>query len=238
MHSDFLPIEPWLDLVTDGAQAACFETFAAQARAIAHAVGNPLSGLSLSFELLEASRDPASQARYLARCKAACERLLTLQHELSAMGSEASEQPADVSTAQLLERARALAGGGSVPSAVEVNSRAEHLWGRPTQLALATAELLRNAQRATGGQAGNAAWGVHVERKQQLWQLCVWDEGCGVSDYALPRLFRRACRAHAAHLGIGLLRAALVTERYHGGRVGYRPRQQGGSEFFLAIPAA
>ncbi len=84
-------------------------------------------------------------------------------------------------------------------------------------------------------QADRSAEGVTIE---------VMDRGIGVAAAAAPALFARFSRVHSAQAssapgtGLGLQLCRELVEQM-GGRIGYRPREDGpGSVFWFSLPAA
>ncbi|HET7785189.1 MAG TPA: ATP-binding protein [Myxococcales bacterium] len=111
--------------------------------------------------------------------------------------------------------------------------------GDPVRLAQVVGNLLSNAARYTqpGGRIG-----IHAARSGALLTLTVVDNGPGISQELLPRIFdlfvqghRRIDRAEGG-LGLGL---ALVKNlvALHGGSVSARNVPGGGSEFSISLPA-
>jgi CheY-like chemotaxis protein len=111
--------------------------------------------------------------------------------------------------------------------------------GDPVRLAQVVGNLLSNAARYTQP-AGRI--GIDAARSGALLTLTVVDNGPGISEELLPRIFdlfvqghRRIDRAEGG-LGLGL---ALVKNlvALHGGSVSARNVPGGGSEFSISLPA-
>jgi signal transduction histidine kinase len=115
------------------------------------------------------------------------------------------------------------------------------VWGDPTALEQVFANLI-----------GNAVNYLHPERDgiveigtapappgvQSLRIFYVKDNGLGIPEVALPRLFNAFQRLHgdiAAGEGIGLAMVRRVVER-HGGRVWAESMEDVGTTFFLSLP--
>jgi two-component system sensor histidine kinase BaeS len=111
-------------------------------------------------------------------------------------------------------------------------------------LTQAIAILLTNAMLYTesGGQV-SLHTDLAVEEGAPWVKLTVADTGRGVSEEERGQLFERFFRGSASRsagtpgTGLGLSIARGVVER-HGGRITYRARPEGGSEFALWLPAA
>jgi signal transduction histidine kinase len=111
-------------------------------------------------------------------------------------------------------------------------------------LTQAIANLLTNAMLYTqaGGEV-HMATELSAQDGVQSVKLSVADTGLGVREEERGQLFERFFRGSASRsagtpgTGLGLSIARHVLER-HGGRITYRPRDQGGSEFALWLPPA
>lgn len=79
---------------------------------------------------------------------------------------------------------------------------------------------------------------VTTQRKDDTLRLEVADSGAGVATSLEPRLFQRFSSGRAGGgTGLGLYLARRILET-HGGRIGYHPRVDGGSVFWLELPVA
>ncbi|WP_322009517.1 sensor histidine kinase [Paraburkholderia sp. J12] len=117
------------------------------------------------------------------------------------------------------------------------------VWGDPTALEQVFANLVGNALNyldpARDGkvEVGTAPAPPGVE---SLLIFYVRDNGLGIPEVALPRLFQAFQRMHgnvAPGEGIGLALVRRVVER-HGGRVWVESREGEGSTFYLSLPDA
>ncbi len=82
---------------------------------------------------------------------------------------------------------------------------------------------------------------IHREtREGKIYQeVCIIDRGPGVPEKDREYLFERYLRGHkrASHkgTGLGLAVSRLIIEA-HGGTIGYKPREKGGSVFYFSLP--
>lgn len=220
-----------------------FDMMAAQARQLAHAIGNPLAGLSLSLELLEQTEMQPAQARYVSRCRHACERLLADQALLAAVGGARQHAPGWHEVAVFIDRAlsdarraapdRAASGDNTRPACLEIGPHAERVWAVAPLLQESLCVLVANASEAAGAQG---EVGVRTERRGPEIVFHVWDSGPGVAADQVASLFRARRTDKPRGVGLGLMRAALLIERYQGGRLWHTPRTPQGAMFSIALP--
>ncbi|MEM5437325.1 sensor histidine kinase [Paraburkholderia diazotrophica] len=117
------------------------------------------------------------------------------------------------------------------------------VWGDPTALEQIFANLIGNAiNYLSPARAGVVAIGAMIAPPgvQTLRIFYVKDNGRGIPDIAMPRLFNAFRRLHgnvAAGEGIGLALVRRMVER-HGGRVWAESTEDVGTTFYVALPDA
>jgi signal transduction histidine kinase len=112
--------------------------------------------------------------------------------------------------------------------------------GDPVRLVQVFGNLLDNASKYTpeGGEIS-----VEVTDGMGLVMVCVRDNGIGISEEALPRVFEmfvreaHAAQADSAGLGIGLAVVQQLVQAHEGTVVARSPGQHLGSEFVVTLPA-
>lgn len=108
----------------------------------------------------------------------------------------------------------------------------------PVQLAQIFENLIGNALKFR--RPGRAQIHVGARRREREWILSVADNGIGIAEEHLHRLFRMFARLHTREefpgIGIGLSICRNIIERY-GGRIWAESSPGGGSTFFFALPA-
>jgi two-component system, OmpR family, sensor kinase len=93
--------------------------------------------------------------------------------------------------------------------------------------------VLENAVRVGAGAGGEVR--VAVESTPETLSVVVSDQGPGVPDRDLARIFDPYFSTHAGGTGLGLPIARRIVEE-HGGRVAARNRPGGGFEVTITIP--
>jgi hypothetical protein len=199
----------------------------------AHSLGNPLTGLSLSLELLSGAL-PANLGpgdRLLDRARRALTRLLALKQFMEALHPDAHSPQQSLDSAALLHGL--VAEHHLLPdygATVHVGPGAQHLWAQPALLAEALEHIVRDAIDSSPAGCGVA---LRVEATAHSRRISVVDTG---PCRPLPQLSTEP--AQGAHLQVGLLLAAVVVEHCHRGRITFQHGAPHGREVILELPWA
>ncbi|MBI5068778.1 MAG: PAS domain-containing protein [Deltaproteobacteria bacterium] len=223
--------------------------FEALAAGLAHEIRNPLAGLQGSAELLarEAQGGTREYALVIAR---EARRVDGLVRELLDLARPAALRPAPFNVHSVLGDVRLLArgfpGGDRVvfterydPSLPDVVADREKL----TQVLL---NLTRNAVEAASTRpAGEVVLETSVAsvrlrtsaggRTRPLVRVSVLDNGPGIAEAMLPRLFTPFATSKSSGTGLGLAISRRIVEA-HGGRIDVKNRAGGGAEATIFLP--
>jgi two-component system, NtrC family, nitrogen regulation sensor histidine kinase GlnL len=222
--------------------------FEALAAGLAHEIKNPLAGLQGSAELLarEAEGSAAEYARVIAR---EAKRVDGLVRELLDLARPAALQSGPVNVHSILRDvlllARGMPGGERIaytqhfdPSLPPVHGDAEKL----TQVLL---NLVRNAVEAVrDGQGAEVIFETGVAgvrrraasgRTRPLARIAVLDNGPGIPEAMLHRLFTPFATSKAHGTGLGLAVSRRIVEA-HEGRIEVKNRPGGGAEAAVFLP--
>ncbi|MBK9519272.1 MAG: PAS domain-containing protein [Anaeromyxobacter sp.] len=232
--------------VTRGGERAL--NFEALAAGLAHEIKNPLAGLQGSAELLarEAEGSARDYAQVIAR---EARRVDGLVRELLDLARPAALQVAPVDIHQVLGDVRALARGVPGAERVTFHDRFDPslppVVGDDEKLTQVILNLVRNALDAVADRPDpqvtletsvatirlRAASG----RTRPLARISVQDNGPGISDAMLARLFTPFSTSKPHGTGLGLAISRRIVEA-HGGRIEVRNRSVGGAEANVYIP--
>jgi two-component system nitrogen regulation sensor histidine kinase GlnL len=234
-----------LHVPRSSAHALDFEALAA---GLAHEIKNPLAGLQGSAELL--AREATGSAREYAQVIAReAKRVDGLVRELLDLARPAALQLEPVNVHSILDDvlllARGMPGGDRAsftqrfdPSLPPVQADREKL----TQVVL---NLVRNAMDAVAGVPGaevifeTSVASLRLRsasgRTRPLARIAVLDNGPGIPEAMLTRLFTpfATSKAHGTGLGLAVSRRILDA---HGGRVEVKNRASGGAEATIYLP--
>lgn len=210
---------------------------------MAHEIRNPLAGIAMTAQVLRGRLGDRPDAEpYLERIQAEIQRLERIVRSLLEFSRPARPQlaPLDLagSARRVLEDLAPQAAAHGVRLADELGAPLWALADRD-QVHQVLLNLLQNALQAC--RPGDAV-GLRLERVAVVGgadrvRLSVWDSGAGVPESARARLFEPFFTTKAEGTGLGLAVCRQIALE-HGGRLEYRPRPAGGSEFTLELGAA
>jgi two-component system nitrogen regulation sensor histidine kinase GlnL len=228
-----------------GERALNFEALAA---GLAHEIKNPLAGLQGSAELL--AREAEGSAREYAQVIAReARRVDGLVRELLDLARPAALQTAPVDIHQVLGDVRALSRGFPGADRVVFTDRFDpslpHVVGDDEKLTQVILNLVKNALEAVVDRPEPA---ITLEtsvatirlrsasgRTRPLARISVQDNGPGIPEAMLARLFTPFATSTPHGTGLGLAISRRIVEA-HGGRIEVRNRSGGGVDSSVYIP--
>ena len=209
-----------------------------------HELRAPLTVLKGDIDVtLKRERTPAEYRQTLARCREEVERLARLAGDLLMLArSDAAlplEHTSEVDFREIVERVVKRFEPLAEQRGVRIDFRGDHaaLAGDPTLLERTVGNLIDNALKY--GRPGGTVW-VELRAESVGVSMTVRDEGPGIGDEHLPRLFDRFFRADPARrrsdgIGLGLAIAKAGVEA-HGGRLEFAGNAPG-AVFRVVLPA-
>ena len=215
---------------------------------VSHELKTPVGALALLAEATEdAADDPDAVRRFTARMRREAERLALLVQEIIDLSrlqsASALTEPVlvglDDVVAEAVDRCRLSAETHGVAVEVAAPSHAR-VYGDRELLVTAVRNLVDNAVRYSEPGAGI---GVGVRREGGLVDVTVTDQGVGIAERDLGRVFERFYRVDPARsrstggTGLGLSIVKHVAAN-HGGDVTVWSRPGEGSTFTLRLPDA
>jgi two-component system nitrogen regulation sensor histidine kinase GlnL len=224
--------------------------FEALAAGLAHEIKNPLAGLQGSAELL--AREAEGVARdYALIIAREARRVDGLVRELLDLARPATLQSGPVNIhgvmRDVLLIAKAMPGGDRILFTHRFDPSLPPIQGDHEKLTQVVLNILRNAVEAVrdtpGGEVVMETGVASVRLRQSsgrtvpLARVAVLDNGFGVAESMLPRLFTPFATSKAQGTGLGLAVSRRIVEA-HGGRIEVRNRSGGGAEAVLYLPLA
>ncbi|HET9554406.1 MAG TPA: ATP-binding protein [Anaeromyxobacteraceae bacterium] len=228
-----------------GERALNFEALAA---GLAHEIKNPLAGLQGSAELL--AREAEGSAREYAQVIAReARRVDGLVRELLDLARPAALQTAPVDIHQVLTDVRTLARGFPGADRVAFTDRYDPslppVHGDDEKLTQVILNLVRNALDAVAErrepvitlETGVAPLRLRTAsgRTRPLARISVQDNGPGIPEAMLARLFTPFATSKPHGTGLGLAISRRIVEA-HGGRIEVKNRAGGGAEANVYLP--
>ena len=213
-----------------------------------HELKTPLAAIRLlSDSILQTEHmDPATTREFVADIGAEAERLSRITEDLlrlTRLDSGVLETPVEVEVLPVLEQVMRMMSLVAKEKQVELTYTAEPgctVLATPDELHQVIYNLTDNAVKYTG--AGGAVQ-VALSRREENVILTVADNGTGIPEEDLPRIFERFYRVDKARsraaggTGLGLSIVSDTVKR-RGGTVEAANRPEGGSVFTVRWPAA
>jgi two-component system, OmpR family, sensor kinase len=213
---------------------------------VSHELRTPLTAIRGAAEtLLDGDVDPDDQQRFLSTIALEAERLGRLANDLLTLqrieGATGELPITQVDLRLAADRAAAMLEPLLEDREVSltVNGRAPLVLGDVDRLQQVVTNLVDNASRIVG-EGGHVRVELNAEGDRAV--LSVLDDGPGIPEADLPRLFDRFYRADSsrtrtsggAGLGLAIVRAIVVA---HGGRIEAANLPEGGARMTVSLPA-
>lgn len=209
---------------------------------VSHELRTPLASIRALVETMEAGIDPGEEAEFLRRIRQQVERLTTLVNELLDLSRIESGaitlQPEPVLLGELVAEAASLLRTRAEPLGVTIVDEGCNLTveGDRASLLRMVSNLLDNAIKFSppGGKVR-----VSAVDEGALVALSVSDDGPGIKEQNLPRVFERFYKGDAsrAEPGVGLgLAIVKHLVRAHGGTATVVSKPGAGATFTVRVP--
>jgi len=213
---------------------------------ISHELKTPIGALSLLSEaVLSAKDEPASVEKFAGRMQIEAKRLTDLVQEIINLSRLQDSDPLQVATenhvADLISEAVDLCKTTSEAKGIQITTNLGEqavVLGDSEQLIMAIHNLLENAINYS---PENTKVSVSAEVSNQIVEITVTDQGIGIPEGELERIFERFYRVDPARsretggTGLGLSIVKHVASN-HGGEIKVWSSQNIGSSFALRLP--
>jgi two-component system, OmpR family, sensor kinase len=104
--------------------------------------------------------------------------------------------------------------------------------GDPDRLTQVTRNLVSNAARAAGHRDGVV---IRLERHQKILELSVIDNGPGIPNDVLPRIWEKFYKGPGGGAGLGLAIVAQIVHA-HNGKISVSSKPGQGAKFTVSLP--
>jgi two-component system sensor histidine kinase PilS (NtrC family) len=207
------------------------------AAGVAHEIRNPMAAISGSIELLRQSPQTSDDDRALmAIVHREVQRLNVLIGDLLDYANPRPKQMVDFDLASLVQETVQVARGDQNFADVEVSVNGDEtlpVHADPAKLRQVVWNLVRNA--ADAASAGGKHVRVEARRVGTAAQIVVDDDGPGIPEHLVSRIFDPFVTTKQKGTGLGLATChAIVAE--HGGRIDVETAQGKGTKMVVTIP--
>ena len=230
-------------------RAEKLQSLSTMAGGLAHDFNNLLAAIignvSVAAEMLSNKGEETILSR-LKECEDACERASTLTQQLLTFSSGGAPIKTKVALESLLQgMVRFALSGTKVKAAFSFPDSLSQVEVDKAQLTQAISSVVANAVEAmpNGGRLWVQGRNIEVAADSHLAlpagryiSIDITDEGPGISDYELKRIFDPFYSTKKDASGLGLATTYSIAKR-HGGTVVARRGSQGGSTFSIVLPA-
>jgi two-component system sensor histidine kinase SenX3 len=213
---------------------------------ISHELKTPIGALSiLSEAVLEASDDPVAITRFASRMQTEAKRLSDLVQEIINLSRIQDEDPLKNATPillsdlilQAIDESRLTAESREIKIDFIKNSDSTIL-GEESQLEMAISNLIENAINYSPNKTNVV---VSLNNVDGVVEIKVKDQGIGISDENIERIFERFYRVDPARsratggtgLGLSIVKHIITN---HGGDISVWSEEGEGSTFTLRLP--
>jgi two-component system sensor histidine kinase SenX3 len=213
---------------------------------ISHELKTPIGALSiLSEAVLEASDDPVAIKRFASRMQTEAKRLSDLVQEIINLSRIQDEDPLKDATPillsdlvlQAIDESRLTAESREIKIDF-INNSEVRILGDESQLEMAISNLIENAINYSSNKTTVV---VSLNNVDGLAELKVKDQGIGISDENIERIFERFYRVDPARsratggtgLGLSIVKHIITN---HGGDITVWSEQGEGSTFTMRLP--
>ena len=207
---------------------------------VAHDLQSPLAGIRALLRALPSGQNDV-YLEEISRTCAHMHREIGQLLQILAARERAQPLPAEIGATDLFGRAAAVAASVAAEKniTVKIEESPDHVRADPRAASGILDNFLSNALKYS---PPGTEITLRAEQAGDELRLCVIDQGPGIPLEEVGALFQRFTplsprpTAREPSTGLGLYIARVQAERM-GARVGYQPNPQGGSIFYVALPA-
>ncbi len=197
--------------------------------AIAHEIRNPLASIRGSAQMVRQSEEHVKEFAHIIeeeamKLNALCDDFLDFARPLEIRESEI--KLGDIAL-KLAEQHQREFDEANVNLSLEISSREPKIWGDPFRLEQAMRNLLLNALQACEP-------GGNVELRVGKGWLSIEDDGCGMTDEQVSRLFTPFFTTKPKGTGLGLSNVRKVIDA-HGGSIDVESEPNRGTTFTVRL---
>jgi nitrogen fixation/metabolism regulation signal transduction histidine kinase len=215
------------------------------ARRLAHEIKNPLTPIQLSAERLQhklSEKLNESDASLLKRATQTIVSQVAAMKNMVADFADYARAPSSspklelLDMHQLLSEVMGLYEANSNPISLQLGATNSSINGDATRLRQIVHNLLHNAHDALH-QVENPQIILSTASTQNEFHLMVSDNGCGIQEQVLSRIFEPYMTTKKKGTGLGLPIVKKIVEE-HSGRIVIGSSESGGTQVIISLPLA
>jgi len=213
------------------------------ARRLAHEIKNPLTPIQLSAERVQhklSEKLNETDALLLQRATHTIVSQVAAMKNMVADFADYARAPAPklqlLEMHQLLNEVMGLYEANSSPIIIQLNAKSTWLNGDATRLRQVVHNLLHNAHDALQ-QVSNPQIVLSTSSTPTEFHLTVSDNGCGIQEQVLSRVFEPYMTTKVKGTGLGLPIVKKIVEE-HGGSISIQNKSTGGTLVNISLPLA
>ncbi|UCF32846.1 MAG: ATP-binding protein [Phycisphaerales bacterium] len=212
------------------------------AAGVAHEIRNPLAAMELYVSLLERDlQDEPSKLAVAHRVATGIRNLECIVRDTLSFAHSAEPEFRAVPAMQIIERVvtQAMPQADALSAAIEVDDRFHEVmfWCDAAQIERALMNLVYNALDACGGEGHIRLVDGGRSEDGRFAQLVIEDDGGGIPEELLDRIFNPFFTTKHSGTGLGLAIVHRILEA-HGGWVRAGNHEGGGAAFAMGVPVA
>jgi two-component system sensor histidine kinase PilS (NtrC family) len=207
------------------------------AAGVAHEIRNPMAAISGSIELLKQSAQTSDDDRALMTIvHREVQRLNVLIGDLLDYANPRPKQTVDFDLASLVQETVQVARGDQNFADIEVTAETDdslQIHADPAKLRQVVWNLVRNAADAAG--SGGKHVRVEARRAGEVAMISVADDGPGIPEHLLGRIFDPFVTTKQKGTGLGLATCHTIIAE-HGGRIDVETAPGKGTKMVVTLP--
>jgi PAS domain S-box-containing protein len=204
---------------------------------LAHEVRNPLTNINISVDMLEIDTDPEKTPGYINIIRRSSNRISELITELLDSSREKDLRFQKISLQEIISQALAMASDRVTLKNIKVicsyPTETAQINADPDKLKIALLNIIINAVEAIAND--NGMLHIKIENAKKAYDLYIEDNGCGISEENLSRLFEPFFTSKRNGLGLGLASTFAILQS-HKIIVDVKTKLGVGTCFMLNIP--
>ncbi|HSZ87244.1 MAG TPA: ATP-binding protein [Puia sp.] len=204
---------------------------------IAHEVRNPLTNINISLDMLEVDHEKGSIKNYIDIIRRSSNRISELITELLDSSREKEMRFQKISVQEIFEQTLAMASDRIMLKNIQVISSYPKedamVIADPEKIRIAILNIIINAIEAISHDHGNLR--IKIENLKKTFEVSIEDNGTGISEENLSRLFEPFFTSKRNGLGLGLASTFAILQS-HKIAVDVKTKLGKGTCFILSFP--